>query len=335
MYLARKDAGPRHPQYVLRESYRSGGVLCSRDLADLGGDPGRFIVYSGECSFHLDEELVRRLRAQGLSASDEELEELFYPFIDPFIKNRLQPFRNRNKYRTWRPADQQLRQRAMDETHPMDRRRLHFLRMGRASAESVDKTAALYAVLLDKSRDEIEQLIMERELALPPREYQSYLFAIFDLQCFFKESYARSIPQALDRERLDNLFVEAICRLAADRDFWQGFPATGCLPYSLVRYLIMYFDALPEQPMAWARFARSARSRRFHRAGAVTVDKISRPQALEIFGLSGQQLAAMRKKGLTRLYRQKAHELHPDKGGDAEQFIRLTAAYQELLPSLA
>ena len=37
---------------------------------------------------------------------------------------------------------------------------------------------------------------------------------------------------------------------------------------------------------------------------------------------------------LTRLYRQKAHELHPDKGGDSEQFIRLTAAYEELLPSL-
>ena len=32
--------------------------------------------------------------------------------------------------------------------------------------------------------------------------------------------------------------------------------------------------------------------------------------------------------------RQKALELHPDTGGEAEQFIRLTRAYEELLPSL-
>ena len=141
-----------------------------------------------------------------------------------------------------------LLDRALNETHAMDRRRIHFLRMGRTSAETVEKTSALYIVLLDKSRDEIEQMILEREQALPPRDYQSYLFTIFDLQRFFQESYARSIPQALNRERLDALFVEELCRLAADGDFWQGFAQNDRLPYSLVRYLIMYFDAAPEEP---------------------------------------------------------------------------------------
>ena len=61
---------------------------------------------------------------------------------------------------------------------------------------------------------------------------------------------------------------------------------------------------------------------------------MTRTQAFAIFELSSEQLAGMRKKDLTRIYRQKAHELHPDKGGDTEQFIRLTAAYEELLPSL-
>jgi len=42
----------------------------------------------------------------------------------------------------------------------------------------------------------------------------------------------------------------------------------------------------------------------------------------------------MNKKSLARLYRKKAQEMHPDKGGDAEAFILLTAAYEELLPSL-
>jgi hypothetical protein len=334
MYLARKEIGSRKSQYVLRESYRSGGILYSRELAELGRDPGRFIVYSGESSFHIDEDFLGRLRLQGVTAPYGELEELLFPFIDPYIKNRLQPFRNRHTYRNWQRADEAVLGRALNETHAMDRRRIHFLRMGRTSAETVDKTSALYIILLDKSRDEIEQMILEREQALPPRDYQSYLFTIFDLQRFFQESYARSIPQALNRERLDTLFVEEICRLAADRDFWQGFAQNGRLPYSLVRYLIMYFDAAPEEPATWSRFSRSQRSRRFHHSSYADGERMTRTQAFAIFDLSGEQLAGMRKQDLTRIYRQKAHELHPDKGGDTEQFIRLTAAYEELLPSL-
>jgi predicted 2-oxoglutarate/Fe(II)-dependent dioxygenase YbiX len=34
---------------------------------------------------------------------------------------------------------------------------------------------------------------------------------------------------------------------------------------------------------------------------------------------------------LSRLYRRRAQELHPDKGGDHETFLRLTAAYHKLL----
>jgi len=334
MYLARKEIGLRQYQYVLRETYRSGGILYSRELAELGSDPGQCLVYSGESSFHIEEDFLHRLREQGVTASYDELEELFFPFVDPYIRNRLRPFRNRHAYHNWQPADQALLLRAMTETHAIDRRRIHFLRMGRTSAETVDKTSALYTILLDKSRDEIEQLILAREQALPPREYQSYLFAVFDLQRFFQESYARSIPQALNRERLDTLFVEEICCLAADADFWQGFPQTGCLPYSLVRYLIMYFDAGPEEPAAWSRFSRAGRSRRFQGGGYAVSGKILRAQAFALFGLNAEQLATMRKKDLTRIYRQKAHELHPDKGGDTEQFIRLTAAYEELLYSV-
>ena len=334
MYLARIEAGPRRHRYILRESYCSGGIFLSRDIVDLGFDPGRIIVYSSESSFHFDEDFLKGLRAQGVNAQYRELEELFFPFIDPYIKNRLQPFRNRHAYRNWRPASADLLARAMRETHAMDRRRLHFLRLGRTSVETLDKTAALYTLLLDKSRDEIEQLILTQEHALPPREYPHYLFAVFDLQRFFPESYARSIPQALNRDQMDAHFVAEVCRLAADGEFWRGCPHAGCLPDSLIRYLIMYFDAAPEEPSAWARFSRSSRSRRFRSGVRPAADRMSRPQAFAVFGLSGEQLAGMRKKDLTRIYRQKAFELHPDKGGDTEQFIRLTAAYEELLPSL-
>lgn len=335
MYLARMEVGPRRYQYLLRESYRSDGILYSRELADLGSDPGRCIVYPDESSFYIDEEFLQQLRDQGVKVIDSELEELLFPFLDPYIKNRLQPFRHRSKYRNWRLADETVRRRALEETHIFDRRRVHFLRMGRTSEEIVDKTAPLYIALLDKSRDEIEQMILEQEQQLPPRDYQSYLFTIFNLQRFFQQSYARSIPQALDRDQLDALFVQEICSLAADAEFWCGFSRHhDRLPYTLVRYLIMYFDTAPAEPISWSNFGRRARAGRFqHRAAPVT-EKISRSQAMVMFDISAEQLAAMKKKDLTRIYRQKAHELHPDKGGNTEQFIRLTAAYEELLPSL-
>ena len=334
MYLARTEAGPRRHRYMLRESYTDGGLYRSRDLADLGPDPGAFIVYTGETSFHVEEGFVRRLQEQGVTASYTELEDLLFPFIDPYIKARLQPFRDRHRYRSWRPADEPLRRRALEETHAMDRRRLHFLRLGRTSPETVDKTAPLYTVLLDKSRDEIEQLIHARELALPPREYQQYLFASFDLQRFFTESYARSLPQALDRDRLDQLFVESVCGLAADGDFWRGYPRTDRLPEPLVRYLIMYFDHTADEPVRWTRFGRTARGRRSQRSGFADTGWMSRQQAADLFGLAGERLTALNRRELTRLYRRRAHELHPDKGGDSDRFIRLTAAYEALLSSL-
>ncbi len=39
----------------------------------------------------------------------------------------------------------------------------------------------------------------------------------------------------------------------------------------------------------------------------------------------------MNKSDLTKLYRQKAHELHPDKGGEHDSFVRLAEAYKQLL----
>lgn len=334
MYLARRENGPQPRGFVLRETVRSGSLLFSRDLIDLGPDPGAIFIYDDDSSFRIDETLLQRLRDLGVRTTDAEVEELFFPFLDPYLRQRLQPFRSRSKYRNWRPVDADMRRRALEETQAMDRRRLHFLRLGRSSGEDNDKSAALFTSLLDKSRDEIEQMICEQEYVLKTREYQSYLFAIFDLQRFFKESYARTIPQALNRERLDELFISEVCRSAADSNFWCGYSFAGCLPPPLVRYLIMYFDSVPEQTPAWARFAQGAGSRRFHRPPSAAGERIPRDQAMALFGLSSEQLATMNKRDLTRLYRQKALELHPDTGGEAEQFIRLTRAYEELLPSL-
>ncbi|WP_363330992.1 J domain-containing protein [Desulfonatronospira sp.] len=42
----------------------------------------------------------------------------------------------------------------------------------------------------------------------------------------------------------------------------------------------------------------------------------------------------MSRRELTRIYRRRALKMHPDKGGDHEEFIRLNEAYQTLLKKI-
>ncbi|MGI6638134.1 MAG: J domain-containing protein [Desulfobulbus sp.] len=338
MYLARKESSPNRYEFVLRESYRRGECFVCRDVISLGQDPGDYLVYSGGNSFYIDEQLIQHLRSQGITTPYAELEDLFFPFVDADIRFHLEPFRQRYRYHSWKRADESLRRRGLEETHPFDRRRLHYLRLGRSSTQAVEKTPALYTVLLEKSRDEIEQFILTQEQALEPREFQYYLFSVFDLQRHFQESYARSMPHALERDRMDVFFLEEFCALARDARFWQGYPLGTELPQYLLRYLFMYFDLIPDDLPHWrpSFFSRGGRRFRRSQAGAATPSRSSmtRRDALLIFSLSAEELGNMNKKSLARLYRKKAQEMHPDKGGDAEAFILLTAAYEELLPSL-
>jgi DnaJ-class molecular chaperone len=50
-----------------------------------------------------------------------------------------------------------------------------------------------------------------------------------------------------------------------------------------------------------------------------------------IFGKSRDVLKKMNRRDLWRLYRRRAQELHPDKGGDHERFVKLNEAYQRLV----
>ena len=54
-------------------------------------------------------------------------------------------------------------------------------------------------------------------------------------------------------------------------------------------------------------------------------------EVVEIFGVTAEDLKTMNKDDLTKLFRQKAHELHPDKGGEHDDFVRLTEAYEQLV----
>ena len=190
-----------------------------------------------------------------------------------------------------------------------------------------------FKALLNKSRDEIEQHILQLEKSLSPREYKQYVYVIFDLQRYFRSSSARSIPQALDQDELDRYFLENVCRLHRDEFFWAGLDKGSGLHEYLVRYVVMFFDYEFDGSSAWDEYLQNfINSRRFYRQ-PVAKATLAVAEIVEIFGLSEEKLKTLDKTELTKLFRQKAHELHPDKGGEHDDFVKLIEAYKQLLRS--
>jgi len=330
MYLARKFID-NSLYYILRESFQKGDHLASRDLVNLGTEPGHFINYPGGSSFFIDDWVFDQLQSRGVDSDYSEVEEFFFPFLDPYILTKIAPFHGRHKNRNWKAMDKAMRARVINDTHIFDRRRIHYLHFGLTDQRQMDRQTSLFRVLLNKSRDELEQLMIEREQSLGPIEYNHYIFTIFDLQRFFTESCARTMPQVLNSDKVDDFLVKEVCNLDKDEGFWLGMERTDCLPDYLIRYVIMYFDYSFPTGNSWDEFVHSFMdSRRRHQATSGS-QPMSMDNATTVFGVSRIDLAAMDRKELTKLYRKKAHELHPDKGGDTDRFVELTAAYNELL----
>lgn len=104
----------------------------------------------------------------------------------------------------------------------------------------------------------------------------------------------------------------------------------GLQPY-LIRYLILFFDYDFGASQALNDYIR--RFINSHRTfGAPPKSPtVSMDAAGAIFGETKEKLAGLSKKELTKLYRRKAKELHPDIGGEHDEFVRLTEAFEELL----
>lgn len=329
MYLARKRvAGKTH--YTIRESYRSADAYLCRDLFELGAEPARFIVYPGGNAFYIDAMVEDGIRALGSEPPPEDMENIFWPFLNPEIRRKLEPFRRQERQSRSRrsPAE------AADslDAHIFDKRRIHFLKTGRMDPQILGRIpATMLRQLRHKSRDEIEQNFMEMEFVLRPREYKTYTYAIFNLQQFFRQRCAQNHPEFLDPEEVDSCFIEEVCRLQRDASFWAGMKAAGDrLSGYLVRYAIMYFDheyaarSLAEEYLQ--DFINRHRQYRPPPSVAVRMEEMA-----AIFGKSREALKKMNRRDLWRLYRRKAQELHPDKGGDHERFVKLNEAYHRLL----
>jgi hypothetical protein len=328
VYLARRRiAGKTH--YTIRESYRSADAYLCRDLFELGCEPAQFIVYPGGNAFYIDAVVEDGIRALGSEPAPEDMENLFWPFLNAEIRRKLEPFRRQERQSRSRRSAPEAPESS--EAHIFDRRRIHFLKTGQMNPAVLGRVpAALLRPLRHRSRDEIEQGFMEMESILRPREYKTYTYAIFNLQQFFRQRCAGTHPEFLDPDEVDARFVEEVCRMQSDRAYWAGMDAGDRLSDYLVRYAVMYFDheyaaqSLAEEYLR--DFINRHRQYRPPPSVAVRMEEMA-----AIFGKSREALKKMNRRDLWRLYRSRAQELHPDKGGDHERFVKLNEAYHRLL----
>jgi AraC-like DNA-binding protein len=328
LYLARKHIGGK-THYVIRESFRQQEAWLWRDLCELGTDPARHIVYPGGNAFYIDDAVEESIRSRGTEPAPEEMEEMFWPFLKPDIRYKLEPFRRQERrVKDERKAPENP---SPESPHLFDRRRAYFLKTGQMDQCSIGRLPAYsWRGFRGKSRDEIEQEFMEMESVLRPRETKAYTYVIFDLQQFFRQRFARESPEFLEPEQVDACFVEEVCRLHGDAAFWSGMEAGGRLHDYLTRYVVMYFDNDYASRSLAAEQIRDYINR--HRAYRPPVSvTISMQEIADILGKGREALKKMSRRDLGRLYRRRAQELHPDKGGDHERFVKLNEAYHKLL----
>jgi len=62
----------------------------------------------------------------------------------------------------------------------------------------------------------------------------------------FNESFAGSNPQILSQDKVDEHFINQICRLNTDRLFWAGMQPGDRLNEYLVRYVLNKFVRLTD-----------------------------------------------------------------------------------------
>jgi hypothetical protein len=167
------------------------------------------------------------------------------------------------------------------------------------------------------------------EAALKPREYKAYTYVSFNLQQFFTQGFAKDRPEWLDPDKVDAFFIDSICGLQKDATFWAGMDPGPRLNDYLVRYVLMYFDHDYEIPSAEAAYLHDFINRhRRHRPSAAVA--LSMEKACAVLGCRQEELKTMGRRELSRRYRRRARDLHPDRGGKNEDFLALTEAYQQL-----
>ncbi len=329
MYLAIKR-GPNGQRFILRHSVKDkGGQWISQDIFDLGRDPEEYVEYIDERVFLISPEVEDALYEKGVEYEYEELEEIFWPFIDPYIRQTIEDFggiRGRGVTRKRRYTEEEL-EKMQASIHPFDKRRMLFLKLLQINIEPLMSRPLIFLnQLLNKSRDELENNFEFMEMDLRPWEMKAYIYSIFDLPARFAPRLSRFIPDAQDRDLMDDFFMEEICRLNSDPLFIDAGARPGKFrglhPY-LRRYAIQYFDFVFKGPGLGRT---SKESGPWHPPATSRDDEY-----LYVMGLSREEFDKMSEKEFVSYYRKRAQELHPDKGGEHESFIRLKDAFEILI----
>lgn len=336
MYIAKKRtrSGTR---YFLRQSVWRRGALKSRHLFDLGGNPADYLVYPDDgCAFYVHEDLCDRLLELGVDPDNNELERVFFPFLDPETQRVIQAFSHDH---LTAGAKQEVR-RSVNQAekvgfHIFDRRRMHYLRFAAMDQTHIRAAPAkIYRDLLDKSRDEIEQYFMEKENILTAREKKIYPYVIFNVADAFPGRLPHRYPETLPREQVDECFIEAVCRLNADAGFWADLGCSDGLNEYLIRYVCWFFDNEFSQGAYLEEWIREWMDRRRTFQPPPAKNRMEKDEAVAVMGISAHDFSGYTIKTLTRQYRRMARRHHPDHGGDHEGFIRLNRAFETLLARL-
>lgn len=327
MYIAATNQ-KRGIRFFLRESCRSGSRLTFRDLADLGDNPGAMIKYPGGNAFYFDEDLEYQLTRAGVTVDDDHLEDLFWPWLRPDIRRAVETFRGRSGVRFNRLTKHQ-KEKIASTVHPFDKRRAHYLKFGTMDQGPVGAMpAALFKRLPGCCRDEIEQQFIRQETALKPHELKSYVYTIFDLQSYFQGFLAKKMPHVLDQQKVDAYFIRELCRMNR-----MLFKKKSCLDDYMIRYVIMFFDYHYANTTLLDEMAKDFMYRHhFHRPAKEKPVPVH--IACTVFRLNKKELKTITRKQLTRIYRNIARQVHPDKGGSNDRFVELNRAYKTLLEKI-
>jgi hypothetical protein len=323
MYLARRRLGDR-THYAIRESYQDGEYWKSRHLLDLGTDPTHYIHYPGGNGYYYAPEILDALAEKGLDTDQSSLDTIFFDFLSPHIQRVIHGF-DRGHRTARQPAvtDDVL----MASVHTFDKRRFHYLRFGPRSRQQIHRQPAkIFRSLQNKSRDELEQYFLYSEASLRWHERPIYVATIFELNRFVPSPESDE-PVVI---QLDSYFMDALCRLGCDRNFWFGESAHDNLSEYLIKYAIIYFDyERPQRPAAHEFIQDFINRHKTYRPPKRVQQNIQ--WAEKIFELSWEELKKLPKASLSRRYRRLSLKHHPDHGGDPTLFDRLTQIYKHLL----
>jgi len=229
------------------------------------------------------------------------------PLEDEFIRNRL---------------------------HHVDRRRYNYLRMGELDQSRLTSIPTrFYRVLAFKSRDELEHLFMDMENRLEPAELSLYVYSFLYLRRFFTEMIAGACPRDWISKNWKSCSSGKYAPLTAMICSGRGEHKPADLHPFLIRYVIMFFDYPLSSESFLSEHLRDfiAGTRQRFRTFPSKRPDFSEDEAGTIMGVPARTLYAMSKKELTRIYRGRIMEMHPDKGGDHDRFIKLMEIYRTLL----